>query len=135
MACCPSIPTSRSSKDTTRSRWTTMLSSSSRAVASTSGPSRTGSPTPAAKRIAAAYFRDHVKELLERYPNQDDDARAELASVFLGGCDAESRDELAAFHRATFGGFTGAERIIAKGLERLDSCIAQRRLLAPRYEA
>lgn len=91
--------------------------------------------TPAARRVAAAYFRDHVKELLERFPDKGDGDPAYLASVFLGGCDAERRDDAAAFVRTTFGGFMGAERTIAQGLERLDSCIALRRLLAPRYEA
>lgn len=91
--------------------------------------------TPAARRVVAAYFRDHLKQLLERFPDKGDGDPAYLASVFLGGCEATQRDDVSAFVRTTFGGYKDSERIIAQGLEGLDSCIALRRLLAPRYEA
>jgi superfamily II helicase len=52
-----------------------------------------------------------------------------------GDCDAEHRDDNLAFVKQTFGGFVGADRLIAKSLDSLDRCVALRRLLAPRYEA
>jgi cytosol alanyl aminopeptidase len=91
--------------------------------------------TYALRGVAEAYFRDHMAELLQRFPENGDDGAANLAFAFLGGCDAARRDEVAGFVRATFGRFIGAERAIAQGLEGLDACIAIRGLLGPRFEA
>jgi hypothetical protein len=72
---------------------------------------------------------------VERYPDTGDGQPAYFASVFRGGCDAEHRDDNLAFVKQTFGGFVGADRLITRSLESHDSCVALRRLLAPRYEA
>lgn len=58
-----------------------------------------------------------------------------LASTFLRGCDAGQRDTAAAFVREHFGKLTGAERVIARGLEGFDQCVAARSLLGPRLSA
>jgi alanyl aminopeptidase len=91
--------------------------------------------TPEQREITAAYFRDHVTQLLERFPPNGDDGTATLASSFFRGCDAGKRDDIAAFVKQTFGAVIGADRVIAQGLESLDHCIAIRRLLRPRFDA
>jgi cytosol alanyl aminopeptidase len=95
----------------------------------------TAGATPALRSVTAAYFRDHLKELLERYPDTGDGEPGYFAGVLLGSCDAEHREENLAFVKQALGGFAGADRVIARSLESLDSCVALRRLLAPRYAA
>jgi alanyl aminopeptidase len=91
--------------------------------------------THALRKVTEAYLRDHLQQLLERFPDNGDERAADLAWAFFGGCDAGKRDEIAAFVNQTFGRFIGSQRVIAQGLEDLDQCIAIRRLLGPRIEA
>jgi hypothetical protein len=89
-------------------------------------------------RVADAYFREHITELLARYPTSGEPGAAGglmLASTFLRRCDAAQRDDAAAFVRDHFGKLVGAERAIARGLESLDQCIAAQALLGPRVTA
>jgi alanyl aminopeptidase len=87
------------------------------------------------REITAAYFRDHVTQLLERFPPNGDEGTAVLGFSFFRGCDAGKRDDVAAFVKQTFGAMIGADRVIAQGLEGLDQCIAIRRLLQPKLDA
>jgi len=89
----------------------------------------------AQRAVVAAYLRDHLKQMLERFPDNGDTAFATLAWPFFSSCDAAHRDETLAFVKQTFGGAIGAERVIARGLENLDECVAIRQLLSPRLEA
>ena len=89
----------------------------------------------AQRRVVDAYYREHVSELLARFPDNGIGGASGLALVFLRNCDAARRDDDAAFVRAKFGAMVGAERTIARGLESLDQCIAARARLAPRLEA
>ncbi|HEU4734902.1 MAG TPA: M1 family aminopeptidase [Kofleriaceae bacterium] len=91
--------------------------------------------TPAQFRLVDAYFREHLEELLARFPDNGNGAITSLALTFLRGCDASRRDDASEFVRQHFGKLTGAERVIARGLEGLDQCIAAQSLLAPRLEA
>ena len=86
-------------------------------------------------RVVDAYFRDHLPELFARFPDTGNTGTAALASTFLRGCDPDRHDAAAAFVREHFGKLTGAPRVIARGLEALDQCIAAQRLLGPRLEA
>jgi hypothetical protein len=86
-------------------------------------------------RIVDAYFRDHFAELLARYPTTGEFGAVALANTFLRRCDAAQRDDAAAFVRDHFGKLVGAERVIARGLEGLDQCIAAQGLLGPRLTA
>jgi hypothetical protein len=86
-------------------------------------------------RIVDAYFREHIAELLARYPTTGEFGAFNLANMFLRRCDAAQRDDAAAFVREHFGKLVGAERSIARGLEGLDQCIAAQGLLGPRLTA
>ncbi len=86
-------------------------------------------------RIVDAYFRDHVAELLARYPTTGEFGAVVLLNTFLRRCDPAQRDDAAAFVRDHFGKLVGAERVIARGLESLDQCIAAQSLLGPRLAA
>ncbi|HZJ68199.1 MAG TPA: hypothetical protein VFD36_32080 [Kofleriaceae bacterium] len=91
--------------------------------------------TYALRAAAGAYLREHLDQLLARFPDRGDNTTASLAYLFLGSCAAARRDDVAAFVKQTFGSYIGAERVIAQGLESFDICVARRRLLAPRFEA
>jgi alanyl aminopeptidase len=86
-------------------------------------------------RTVDAYFRDHVAELLARFPTQSEFGAVGLSGTFLRRCDPAQRDDAAAFVRDHFGKLLGAERVIARGLESLDQCIAAQGLLGPRIAA
>jgi cytosol alanyl aminopeptidase len=83
-------------------------------------------------RIVDAYFRDHVAELLARFPTTGEGGAVGLSNAFLRRCDPVQRDDAAAFVRDHFGKLVGAERVLARGLEGLDQCIAAQSLLGPR---
>jgi cytosol alanyl aminopeptidase len=86
-------------------------------------------------RVVEAYFRDHLSELLARFPDNGSGSAVGLASIFLRSCDAGQRDAAAAFVRERFGKLTGADRAIARGLEGFDQCVAARSLLGPKLVA
>jgi alanyl aminopeptidase len=85
-------------------------------------------------RVVDSYFREHLPELLARFPDNGTGGAAALAGTFLRGCDAGRRDDAVAFVRQHFGTLTGSERLIAQGLERFDQCVAARTLLGPKLE-
>jgi alanyl aminopeptidase len=86
-------------------------------------------------RLVDAYFREHLDELLARFPDTGNGAATSLALAFLRGCDASRRDDAQAFVQLHFGKLTGADRVIARGLEGLDQCIAAQNLLGPKLLA
>jgi len=86
-------------------------------------------------RVVEAYFRDHLPELLARFPDNGNGAAAGLAGTFLRGCDAAGRDAAQAFVVEHFGKLTGGPRVIAQGLERFDQCVAAKALLGPKLVA
>jgi hypothetical protein len=88
---------------------------------------------PAQFRVVDLYFRDHLDELLARFPDKGNVSR--LASTFLRGCDPGQRDDAIAFVREHLSKLPGAERNIARSLESFDQCVAARNLLAPRLAA
>jgi alanyl aminopeptidase len=86
-------------------------------------------------RLVDAYWREHFTQLMARFPDNGAGGVAGLSGAFLRACDPAGREEAAAFVRERFGKLTGAERIIARGLENLDQCIAAQKLLGPRLSA
>jgi alanyl aminopeptidase len=86
-------------------------------------------------QVVAAYFREHLQQLLARFPDNGSARNAVFAYVFTRVCDAGARDDIAAFVKQTFGAMIGGERVVAQSLERLDQCIAVRRLLRPQFDA
>ena len=86
-------------------------------------------------RVVDAYFREHLQDLLARFPDTGGVGSAGLATTFLRSCDAAKRDDAAAFVKQHFSKFTGSQRVIARGLEGFDQCVAARALLGPRVDA
>ncbi|HMG21625.1 MAG TPA: M1 family aminopeptidase, partial [Kofleriaceae bacterium] len=86
-------------------------------------------------RVVDAYLRERLRDVLARFPDNGTGNAGFLSNVFLRSCDASRRDADAAFVREHLGALPGAERLIARGLESLDQCIATRALLGPRLEA
>jgi len=86
-------------------------------------------------RIVDAYYREHLQELLARFPDTGTGSTAFFSRVFLRACDGSHRDEAAAFVTQSFGKIVGAERVITEGIEDLDQCVAAKQLLGPKLEA
>jgi alanyl aminopeptidase len=91
--------------------------------------------TPQQARVVEAYFRERIQDILARFPDNGGGGAAGLANAFLRSCDATKRDDAAAFVKQHFSKFTGSPRIIARGLEGFDQCVAARNLLGPKLEA
>jgi cytosol alanyl aminopeptidase len=91
--------------------------------------------TPQQARVVEAYLRERIQDILARFPDNGGAGSANLANAFLRSCDAARRDDAAAFVKQHFGKFTGAPRIIARGLEGFDQCVAARNLVGPKLEA
>src|SRR5262249_25390293 len=81
------------------------------------------------------YYREHLQELIARIPDNGGPAVAGLATAFLRSCDPARRDAAEVFVKERFGKLTGAQRVIARGLESYDQCIAAHKLLTPQREA
>lgn len=86
-------------------------------------------------RVVNGYVREHITELLARFPDNGIGGTMFLVPVLLRSCDASRRDDDAAFVRQHFGAMPGGEKQIARSLESLDQCIAGRALLGPKLEA
>jgi alanyl aminopeptidase len=86
-------------------------------------------------RVIDAFFREHLPDLLARFPDNGIGGAVSLSITFLRGCDPAQRDEAAAFVKQQFGKYPGSPRVIARGLEGYDQCIAARALLGPKIEA
>src|SRR5262249_48177668 len=67
-------------------------------------------------RVVDAYFREHLPELLARFPDNGIGGAVGLSVTFLRGCDPAHRDEAAAFVKQHFSKYPGSPRIIARGL-------------------
>jgi alanyl aminopeptidase len=79
---------------------------------------------PDQRRVVADYLRDHVAELLARFP--DGTYRpAGFARPILRICDPATRDADLAFVRDAFGKLRDADDVIAKGLALRDRCDAR----------
>jgi len=88
-------------------------------------------PGTASRDSAQAYFREHQAALLRGLRHDSTAITWEpFVALFTSTCDADRRDAIAAYVRATFGSLPGAGRIIAQHLEQMDQCIAQRKSLA-----
>jgi alanyl aminopeptidase len=94
------------------------------------------SPGTASRARAQAYFREHQAALLRGLRQGGAVVAWEpFVALFTGTCDADQRDAITAYVRATFGSLPGARRILAQNLEQMDQCIAQRKLLTPAVRA
>ncbi|MFP2959228.1 ERAP1-like C-terminal domain-containing protein [Myxococcus sp. 1LA] len=80
---------------------------------------------------AFAFLREHFEALRERLPR---DLAAWLLSTGGVFCDAEHREQFAAFFTPLASMLEGGERALAQSLERADLCIAQREALRPGLE-
>jgi len=86
---------------------------------------------PAQRAVVASYLREHVAELLERFPDGVTHCTAWFARSLLS-CDPATRDSEVAFARATFGEMTDATHLLDRAFARRDRCVAfQHRLAAP----
>jgi hypothetical protein len=85
--------------------------------------------------VVDAFFREHLAELLARFPDNGNAGPVGLAITFLRGCDPAHREEAASFVKQQFAKYPGSPRVIARGLEGYDQCIAARSLLGPKIEA
>ena len=94
-----------------------------------------GAPVTAATR--QAFFRAHQQELMKRLPPIDDTGVSTyaFAAPFAEDCNAERRDQIVDYMKATFSAIPGAPRILTQLSEGLDRCIETRKVLQPEIAA
>jgi cytosol alanyl aminopeptidase len=84
-------------------------------------------------RVAAQqFFKDHKDAILARIPSDGTTSgQSWLAEVFTSSCSPARRDEIVEYVTATFAKLPGGERPVRQAIERMDQCIARRKLLDP----
>ena len=84
------------------------------------------------RKLAEAFFRAHKDELDKRLP-QDEVSGALYAviSLFTRACDPAHRDEVVDYLTKNFASRPGGERALKQSTERLDQCLAMRKVLEP----
>jgi hypothetical protein len=58
-----------------------------------------------------------------------------MVGLFTAGCNAATRDEVAAYVADHFSMLSGAKRVIEQDVEAMDQCIAKRALVEPEVRA
>ena len=88
--------------------------------------------TEATRAIAEQFFRAHEAELANRMP-QDEVAGGlvGVSRLFTSACDEARRDEIADYVTKHFGALPGGDRVVKQELERMNQCIASRKVLEP----
>ena len=82
--------------------------------------------------VTETFFRDHMTEILARYPSDGTaGGAAGFAGIFTNACDPARRDEIAKYVTATFGSKPGGQREVAQAIEGMDQCIAWRKVNEP----
>jgi hypothetical protein len=91
-----------------------------------------GAGHEASRITARKFFMAHADEILKRIPSDGaTGGNTWLTFVFTSSCSPEHRDEIADYVTKTFGQRQGGERIVRQGIERMDQCIARRKLMEP----
>ena len=88
------------------------------------------------REVARKFFKENMDSILKRLPKDETASPLAIVSaVFTSACDAKRRDEIADYVTKTFSKLPGGERVIAKNLEAMDQCIANRKVLEPEIRA
>jgi hypothetical protein len=85
-----------------------------------------------------AYLRGHLDEVVKRLPSAasaDMPLILSLTLPFTDACEAATRDEIVAYLKAHFGTIATLARPLQQGIERMDNCIARKKLLEPSLRA
>lgn len=94
-------------------------------------------PTNKATRaLAEKFYRDHKTECDQRWPADEvSGALSAVTELLTFACDAKQRDAIVEYLAKNISGQSGGERVVKEQTERLDQCIASRRMLAPEIRA
>jgi hypothetical protein len=87
---------------------------------------------PGPRDIAEAFVREHLDELLIRWPQQTASRHVES---FTRVCDPARRAAIAAFVTDRFRTMPGGPRRVSQSIERMDQCIARRARFEPALAA
>ncbi|HEY5933011.1 MAG TPA: M1 family metallopeptidase [Kofleriaceae bacterium] len=88
------------------------------------------------REVARKFFKENMDSILKRLPKDETASPLAVVSVvFTSACDAKRRDEITDYVTKTFSKLPGGERVIAKNLEAMDQCIANRKVLEPEIRA
>jgi len=85
-----------------------------------------------------AWLRAHMDAIKARMPsaeNEDFPIVISLIYPFTGACDPARRDDIAAYVTKQFATIATGARPVAQAIERMDECIARRKLLEPAIKA
>ncbi len=87
---------------------------------------------PETRDQAYQFIKENFNRWLARLPR---DFGAQMPSLVEGYCDPKHRADVEAFFKDRSTGFTGGPRRLANALERIDLCIAAKRVQQPSVEA
>jgi alanyl aminopeptidase len=85
-----------------------------------------------------AFLRAHLDEVIKRLPSAataDAPLVLWLTLPFTFACEAATRDEIVAYLEQHFGSIATLARPLQQGIERMDNCIARKKLLEPSLRA
>jgi len=84
-------------------------------------------------RIASRqFFRDNQEAIMRRIPSDGaTGGNTWLTFVFTSNCTPKYRDEIVDYVNKAFAKLPGGERVVRQGVERMDQCIARRKLIEP----
>lgn len=95
-----------------------------------------GSDDPELVLDTADYVKEHFDAIAPKLPVEGDfPLRAALVGPLLRTCDPQRRDADVAYVKEKFASFATAQRPIAQGIERNDTCIARKQQLEPAIKA
>ena len=83
-------------------------------------------------------MRAHFDEVVKRLPSAataDAPLVLSLTLPFTYACEAVTRDEIVAYLKQHFGSIATLARPLQQGIERMDNCIARKKLLEPSLRA
>src|SRR5262249_36665460 len=92
----------------------------------------TAASDPDTREQAYQFIKDNFNRWLERLPR---DFGAHMPNLVEGFCDEKHRADMEAFFKDRSTRFTGGPRRLANALERVDLCIAAKRVQQPSVEA
>jgi len=82
------------------------------------------------------FYDTHRVAILARFPKDSTTISvAELSWIFTSACKAETREAVVTRVTTEFAALPGGAHVVAQGIEAMDQCIAQKKLLEPEIKA
>jgi hypothetical protein len=83
------------------------------------------------RRNAQQFFKENKDAIMKRVPSRVVSGQSFLAELFTASCASDRRDEIVDYVTQTFEKLPGGARLVQNAIERMDQCIARRKLVEP----